>query len=120
MTPTTTGTYKGKCYELCGVSHSRMLFNVEVVSPDEYDAYLDELADAGDASEEPLIGGEYVREQVGLEADARGGVRVTATAAPHHRGHRPQAAGPAGRPVLTTTDHKVIGKLYLVTSFAGS
>ena len=31
VTPTETGTFKGKCYELCGVSHSRMLFNVEVV-----------------------------------------------------------------------------------------
>ena len=26
-------TYKGKCYELCGVYHSRMLFNVKVVEP---------------------------------------------------------------------------------------
>ena len=42
-----SGTYAGKCYELCGVSHSRMLFNVKVVSQAEYDAYLDELADAG-------------------------------------------------------------------------
>ena len=39
-TPTVEGTYAGKCYELCGISHSRMLFNVEVVSQDEYDAYL--------------------------------------------------------------------------------
>ncbi len=34
VTPTVEGTYAGKCYELCGVSHSRMLFNVEVVSQD--------------------------------------------------------------------------------------
>ncbi len=31
--PTTTGTFAGKCYELCGVYHSRMLFEVKVVSP---------------------------------------------------------------------------------------
>ena len=38
--PTREGTFVGKCYELCGVYHSRMLFNVEVVSEAEYDAYL--------------------------------------------------------------------------------
>ena len=32
VTPKTEGTYSGKCYELCGVYHSRMLFNVEIVS----------------------------------------------------------------------------------------
>jgi cytochrome c oxidase subunit 2 len=69
VTPKTEGTYKGKCYELCGVSHSRMLFNVDVVSPDEYEAHLEELAEAGNASEDPLIGGEFVREQAGLDAE---------------------------------------------------
>jgi cytochrome c oxidase subunit 2 len=69
VTPKEEGTYKGKCYELCGVSHSRMLFNVEVVSTDEYESYLDELAEMGRASEEPLIGGDYVREQAGLESE---------------------------------------------------
>ena len=67
VTPTEEGTYKGKCYELCGVSHSRMIFNVEVVSPEEYEAHLADLAAEGDASVDPLIGGEFVREQVGLD-----------------------------------------------------
>ncbi len=44
LTPTREGTYKGKCAELCGVYHSRMLFNVRIVSADEYDAYLEKLA----------------------------------------------------------------------------
>lgn len=47
VTPTKEGTFKGKCAELCGVDHSRMLFNVKVVSPDEYDQYLQSLADKG-------------------------------------------------------------------------
>jgi cytochrome c oxidase subunit 2 len=47
VTPTQQGTFLGKCAELCGVDHSRMLFNVEVVSPEEYDQYLQELADQG-------------------------------------------------------------------------
>ncbi|WP_049566090.1 cytochrome c oxidase subunit II [Streptomyces sp. SBT349] len=47
VTPDRQGTFMGKCAELCGVDHSRMLFNVEVVSPEEYDAYLDDLAERG-------------------------------------------------------------------------
>lgn len=44
--PTREGTYAGKCAELCGEYHSMMLFNVEVVSEDEYEDYLDSLRDA--------------------------------------------------------------------------
>lgn len=72
ITPTVEGTYAGKCYELCGVSHSRMLFNVEVVSQDEYEAYLADLAEAGNTAETPVLGGDYVREQAGLETDSEG------------------------------------------------
>lgn len=45
--PTREGTYAGKCAELCGEYHSMMLFNVEVVSEAEYEAYLDELEAQG-------------------------------------------------------------------------
>jgi cytochrome c oxidase subunit 2 len=47
FTPTREGTYAGKCAELCGEYHSAMLFNVEVVSEDEYEDYLASLRDAG-------------------------------------------------------------------------
>ncbi|MFH8615869.1 cytochrome c oxidase subunit II [Streptomyces sp. NPDC017979] len=47
VTATQEGTFLGKCAELCGVDHSRMLFNVKVVSPEEYQKYLKELADKG-------------------------------------------------------------------------
>lgn len=67
VTPKTEGTYAGKCYELCGVYHSRMLFEVEVVSREQYDAYLQDLADAGFSSPEPICGGTYAETQVGLE-----------------------------------------------------
>ncbi|WP_408899067.1 cytochrome c oxidase subunit II [Nocardioides sp. R1-1] len=63
VTPTETGEYAGKCYELCGAYHSRMLFNVKVVTQSEYDAYLDELAKNPDhVSEEPVVGGNYSTE----------------------------------------------------------
>ena len=67
ITPTAEGTYAGKCYELCGTYHSRMLFTVKVVSREEYDAHLQDLADAGATSELPLIGGQNSSTQVGLE-----------------------------------------------------
>ena len=47
FTPQVEGTYAGKCAELCGEYHSLMLFNVEVVSEAEYEAYIQSLADAG-------------------------------------------------------------------------
>jgi cytochrome c oxidase subunit II len=72
VTPTVEGTYKGKCYELCGVSHSRMLFNVEVVSQEEYDSYLSDLAASGNTAAAPVLGGSYVNDQAGLETDAEG------------------------------------------------
>lgn len=47
FTPTREGTYAGKCAELCGEYHSMMLFNVKVVSEDEYEEYLETLRDKG-------------------------------------------------------------------------
>jgi cytochrome c oxidase subunit 2 len=51
LTPTKEGVFRGKCAELCGTYHSAMLFNVHVVSPNEYNAYLKKLADAGHIGE---------------------------------------------------------------------
>lgn len=67
VTPTVEGTYAGKCYELCGVYHSRMLFNVEVVSAEKYADYLQHLEDAGATSEFPLLGGDTASTQAGLD-----------------------------------------------------
>ncbi|MCC0098571.1 MULTISPECIES: cytochrome c oxidase subunit II [Streptomyces] len=47
VTPSEEGVFMGKCAELCGVDHSRMLFNVRVVSPEAYRAHLKELAEKG-------------------------------------------------------------------------
>jgi cytochrome c oxidase subunit 2 len=67
--PTVIGDYNGKCFELCGVDHSRMLFDVKVVSQADYDAYLAELAEQGAESSEPLLGGAHARTQTGLGED---------------------------------------------------
>ena len=53
VTPTVLGTFRGKCAELCGVAHSRMLFNVKVVTPAEYQAHLAQLRAKGQTGAVP-------------------------------------------------------------------
>lgn len=60
VTPDEEGTYSGKCAELCGVYHSRMLFNVEVVSAEEYDEHIENLrADGNTGQVEAPLRGSY-------------------------------------------------------------
>jgi cytochrome c oxidase subunit 2 len=40
ITATQTGTFIGHCSELCGLYHSRMLFTVKVVTPQQFQAYM--------------------------------------------------------------------------------
>ena len=56
--PEREGTYAGKCAELCGEFHSQMLFQVKVVSQEEYDAYIESLREQGF---EGQLGTEYDR-----------------------------------------------------------
>ena len=49
ITPTKQGSFKGKCAELCGQDHARMLFNVDVVSPSEFDTYVADLKQRNEA-----------------------------------------------------------------------
>ena len=37
------GEFPGRCNILCGRNHTQMLFTVKVVTPAEYDAYLETL-----------------------------------------------------------------------------
>jgi cytochrome c oxidase subunit 2 len=43
MTATKLGTFRARCAELCGLYHSRMLFIVRVVTPDQFAAHLRSL-----------------------------------------------------------------------------
>ena len=67
-TPTETGSFDGRCAELCGLSHSRMLFNVEVVQRAEYDDYLAELQAEGNTG--IAEGSTNTDEIAGLESGA--------------------------------------------------
>jgi cytochrome c oxidase subunit 2 len=60
FTPLKEGTYVGKCAELCGEYHSMMLFNVKVVSEQEYQTQMAALAAKGNVG---LLSTEYDRNQ---------------------------------------------------------
>ena len=47
VTTNEEGSFDGKCAELCGAYHSEMLFNVDVVSQQEYDAFIEDLRAQG-------------------------------------------------------------------------
>lgn len=51
ITPGEEGTYLGKCAELCGEYHGSMLFNVAVISAEEYEQKMAELREAGQTGE---------------------------------------------------------------------
>jgi cytochrome c oxidase subunit II len=57
VTTTEEGVFQGKCAELCGAYHSEMLFQVEVVSQEEYDQHIEALRESGNTG------------QLGLELD---------------------------------------------------
>jgi cytochrome c oxidase subunit 2 len=64
VTPTREGTFEGRCAELCGVYHSRMLFDVKVVDQAAYDAHLEKLAQQGNTGR--ATGGKDVDTTAGL------------------------------------------------------
>ena len=70
VTPDTIGEFRGKCYELCGVYHSRMLFDVSVVSEADYEQYLTELEADGFVSDRPVCGNGQAYTQVGLDDES--------------------------------------------------
>ncbi len=67
FTPTRVGTYVGRCAELCGVYHSKMLFSVHVVSQTDYKAHLRKLETDGNIG--PALGGADARTQAGYDQD---------------------------------------------------
>ena len=73
MTPEREGTFQGRCAEFCGAYHSRMLFNVEVVSATEYDDHLRELSQNPDnVGLNKGADYDYVGTQAGLEEQEEG------------------------------------------------
>jgi len=69
FTPTREGTFEGRCAELCGSYHSRMLYDVDVVSAEEYDDYLRSLEEEGNVG--TALGGADADTQAGLEEEVQ-------------------------------------------------
>ncbi|NGP44378.1 cytochrome c oxidase subunit II [Bacillaceae bacterium SIJ1] len=74
------GVYWGKCAEFCGPSHALMDFRVIAVSPEEFDAWLDDMRQGpGETDSEVAAAGEEIFAQScaschAVEAGAPGGV----------------------------------------------
>ena len=71
LTPNREGTFVGRCAELCGTYHSRMLFQVKVVSEGEYAAHLKSLQEQGNIG--PALGGSDIDKQAGLGENTQEG-----------------------------------------------
>jgi cytochrome c oxidase subunit 2 len=69
VTPTEEGRFHGKCAEMCGTYHSQMLFWVEVVDQETFDAKMDELRAAGQT-------GELDTERPNTDAQNQGNTRI--------------------------------------------
>ena len=98
-----------------------MLFNVEVVSQDDYDAYLaDSRAPATSPTSRSSAATTPTRRPASTTHEEE------AASDRHRRPRRPPAATarkPLGQQlvrVITTTDHKLIGNLYLSRRSRGS
>ncbi len=69
FTPTVEGTFEGRCAELCGTYHSRMLFDVDVRSAEDYADYLQTLEDKGQTG--IARGGVDADTQIGIEEEVQ-------------------------------------------------
>jgi cytochrome c oxidase subunit 2 len=58
LEPTEVGTYKGKCAELCGPSHALMDFKAEVVTEEEFAAWVADMREVPDAITADVAAGE--------------------------------------------------------------
>lgn len=67
LTPNRKGVFTGRCAELCGTYHSRMMFEVHVVDREEYDAHMKELQAEGKIGQPK--GGADSMTVVGLNSD---------------------------------------------------
>jgi cytochrome c oxidase subunit II len=48
------GTYQGQCAEFCGIQHAEMFATIEVIPPDEFDAWLTEEAQRQESGDSDL------------------------------------------------------------------
>ncbi len=73
MTPTKIGEFTGRCAELCGLYHSRMLFTVVVTDRQAFDQHMRDLTQADPPQVGVLRGGSNSTTVSGLDSSAQGG-----------------------------------------------
>lgn len=66
ITPIELGDYKVRCAELCGREHYNMLAPVQVLTQDDFEAWVASKTEA--VSDDPVIRGEQVAQQYGCTA----------------------------------------------------
>lgn len=71
VTPTKLGTFDGRCAELCGYLHSKMLFTVHVVTPQKFNQHMRQLEAKGQVGK--LLGPKSAYEITGLDRASAGG-----------------------------------------------
>lgn len=70
FTPDREGTFIGRCAELCGTSHSRMLFEVKVTTQEKFDAHMEELRAQGNTG--VALGGKFAVTPEGIDSENKG------------------------------------------------
>ena len=115
------GVYRGQCTQLCGLYHSLMLFSVKAVTPSQFAAWVHQVT--GEQRDHRPAQGTDRGERPRSMTDVITPGHRTAASTPgraRHRGHVSHAHeehGPSGiLKWLTSTDHKVIGMSYMITS----
>jgi cytochrome c oxidase subunit 2 len=61
-------TFRGQCAELCGTGHRIMLFDVHALTPEEFDAWLQQQIDKANATPAPRPSGEAAGPVVEISA----------------------------------------------------
>lgn len=61
-------TYRGQCAELCGIGHRIMLFEVHVLAPNDFQAWLTKAQQAANATPPPAPSGEAAGPTINLVA----------------------------------------------------
>ena len=61
-------TYRGQCAELCGIGHASMLFEVHVLSPEDFQAWFTKAQQAANATPPPASSGTAAGPAINLVA----------------------------------------------------
>jgi cytochrome c oxidase subunit 2 len=90
----TPGTFRGHCAEYCGAQHAQMLFDVQAVAPDAFDAWVQAQRQPAQAAKQDLRQGERLFMQACAQCHAVRGTAARGTLGPDltHVGSRASLA----------------------------